>query len=139
MSLEPEGQALVLWDFEAGANSLGHPVNQILRDCNSRINQRPRTILALNHETYGTRRTPLTELADPTLLPPHATPGFTAYQVLPCVVQKLKAAIKWLRLVLPTVIGTVECILIRTCADDLIYSYRDFLGLRATVLGGLLL
>ncbi|TFK71517.1 carbohydrate esterase family 4 protein [Pluteus cervinus] len=63
------GQKVVIWDFDS-EDSLGASVQTSLALYDSIISQRPNTILPLNHETIET----------------------TAHQVLPSVIQKLKAA-----------------------------------------------
>ncbi|KAF9263961.1 carbohydrate esterase family 4 protein [Marasmius fiardii PR-910] len=63
------GQSLVLWDFDAG-DADGKPPADTINDYTNTINQHPNNLLPLNHETYDS----------------------TAHQVVPQVVQKLKAA-----------------------------------------------
>ncbi|KAG8937690.1 Carbohydrate esterase 4 protein [Tulasnella sp. 408] len=62
------GQAIVIWDFDSG-DSVGKTVQQSETEYQNVANQKPSTILALNHETYET----------------------TARQVLPYALKTLKA------------------------------------------------
>lgn len=63
------GQSLVIWDFDAG-DADGKAPADTLRDYTSTINRHPNTLLPLNHETSES----------------------TAHQVIPQVIQKLRAA-----------------------------------------------
>jgi hypothetical protein len=47
------GQKLVIWDFDSG-DSTGSTADQSKAAYDQIANQRPSTILALNHEVYGT-------------------------------------------------------------------------------------
>lgn len=47
------GQSLVLWDFDSG-DSVGASVQESENNYSQVANQRPDTLLALNHETYET-------------------------------------------------------------------------------------
>ncbi|TDL19373.1 carbohydrate esterase family 4 protein [Rickenella mellea] len=62
-------QSMVLWDFDSG-DSTGSTVAQSEQAYTNLINQKPSTVIALNHETYQG----------------------TAQQVLPFAIQHLKAA-----------------------------------------------
>ncbi|KAG9048544.1 Carbohydrate esterase 4 protein [Tulasnella sp. UAMH 9824] len=62
------GQDIVIWDFDSG-DSVGKSAQQSKAEYDKVANQRPSTILTLNHETYET----------------------TAHDVLPYALQKLQA------------------------------------------------
>lgn len=63
------GQKVVMWDFDSG-DSVGASVAQQKQNYDDIIQQRPSTILTLNHETYET----------------------TVYDTLPYAIQQLQAA-----------------------------------------------
>ncbi|KAJ6561695.1 carbohydrate esterase family 4 protein [Mycena capillaripes] len=68
-------QSLAIWDFDSG-DSTGSTVAQSKGRYDAVVPSHPNTLLALNHETYGT-------------LP---SPVFTFHQVLPQAISKLQGA-----------------------------------------------